>query len=255
MTGTPVALYDFPLSICCQMARLALVEKGVPFAVVHVDISAKKQQFEAWYLALNPKAVVPTLKIADAVTTDTIQIVQVVDAAFDGPALTPTDDAGAEEMRSWLRDLMAPRFGVLLYQGMRGEDGSAHVIEGRKDMLLALRLAQPHAADVLDARIAGNAKLRATLSDPAAIAQVVDSMHALVRRIDSALGERSFLVGSAYSLADAFCTAVLARFDMHGHASWWQDGELPAAEAYYQRMQRRDSWKRAGIVNTHPGKI
>ena len=64
MAAAPkVLLYDYPGSICCQMVRLTLAEKGVAYAKQTVDIMGKAEQFELWYTALNSKAVVPTLKI------------------------------------------------------------------------------------------------------------------------------------------------------------------------------------------------
>lgn len=240
-----VVLYDFPLSICCQMARLALVEKGVAFERHHVDISEKKEQFEAWYLALNPKGVVPTLVVDGEVVTDTIRIVQRVNDAFAGPELMPADEA--QNIRAWLRDLMAPRYGVLLYSRMLGDDGSVGIIEGRGEMLARLREAHPHAAELLDQRIEGNRRLRETLADPEATRAVVDSVHDLVKRVEVGLGDRTFLVGDAYSLADCFCTAALARFAMQGFSSWWDD--LPAVAAYYERMRTRPSFGAAGVVD------
>lgn len=39
-------LYDHPASICAQMARLALAEKGVPYKRRTVDIMETAEQFE-----------------------------------------------------------------------------------------------------------------------------------------------------------------------------------------------------------------
>ena len=75
MTGPKVVLYDYPTSICSQTARLALLEKGVPFERRNIDIMKKAEQFEPWYTALNPKSVVPTLAIGDEIVTDTVRIV------------------------------------------------------------------------------------------------------------------------------------------------------------------------------------
>jgi glutathione S-transferase len=75
VTGAKIVLYDYLGSICSQMARLALLEKGVPFERRNIDIMKKAEQFEPWYTALNPKAVVPTLAIGDEIVTDTVRIV------------------------------------------------------------------------------------------------------------------------------------------------------------------------------------
>ena len=98
MTGPNVVLYDYPTSICSQMARLALLEKSVPFERRNIDIMKKAEQFEPWYTALNPKAVVPTLAIDDEIVTDTVRIVYRIDGDFDGPRLTPVEPENAEAM-------------------------------------------------------------------------------------------------------------------------------------------------------------
>ena len=98
MTARDVLLYDHPASICSQMARLTLVEKGVPFRRQTIDIMETAEQFEPWYTALNPRAVVPTLKHGDEIVTDTIRIVHYVDKQFDGPSLTPADPEAAAAM-------------------------------------------------------------------------------------------------------------------------------------------------------------
>ena len=84
---TDLLLYDHPSSICSQMARLAIVEKGLPFKRQTIDIMVKSEQFEPWYIALNPAAVVPTLKIGDEIVTDTIRIVNRINT-YPGPDLT-----------------------------------------------------------------------------------------------------------------------------------------------------------------------
>ena len=56
MTGPKVGLYDYPTSICSQTARLALLEKGVPFERRNIDIMKKAEQFEPldWRSTRNP---------------------------------------------------------------------------------------------------------------------------------------------------------------------------------------------------------
>src|SRR5258707_814456 len=98
MPAPKVLLYDYPGSICCQMVRLTLAEKGVAYQKQTVDIMEKAEQFEPWYTALNPKAVVPTLKIGPEIVTDTMAIVPRIDAEFAGPRLTPTAPAERHAM-------------------------------------------------------------------------------------------------------------------------------------------------------------
>src|SRR5262245_38483826 len=115
MSTPRVLLYDYPGSICCQMTRLTLSEKGVAYEKRNIDIMDKAEQFEPWYTALNPKAVVPTLAIGDEIVTDTMVIVPRIERDFEGPALTPSAPEERAAMEAMMRDVMALHYGVLLY--------------------------------------------------------------------------------------------------------------------------------------------
>ncbi|MHA1544844.1 MAG: glutathione S-transferase family protein, partial [Alphaproteobacteria bacterium] len=99
-------LYDHKSSICSQMARLALVEKGCVFSRRQIDIMETNEQFEPWYVALNPRAVVPTLQIGEEIVPDTIHIVNRVQA-MAGTDLSGPDLSGNGTTQGWLRDIMA----------------------------------------------------------------------------------------------------------------------------------------------------
>ena len=78
----------FTHSLCPYAHRtaLALAEKGVPHKRIHVDLSNKPR----WYLDVNPRGLVPALETADgAVLTESLDLVEFVDEAFEGPNLAP----------------------------------------------------------------------------------------------------------------------------------------------------------------------
>jgi glutathione S-transferase len=232
------------------MARLALLEKGVKFMRRNVDIMDKAEQFEAWYTALNPKAVVPTLVVGDDITTDTIRIVHRVDREFDGPALTPADADRAEAMERTMRDIMGLHYGVLLYSRRLDADGKSPIVQARGDFLRDQRQRHPERAALLDPRIEGNGRLQAILANPIEIARHVDAARDLVGRLDQALAAAPYVSADRYTLADAFATAALARFRLHGFAHWWADGVNVNVAAYYQRMRERASWAAAEVFES-----
>jgi len=244
-----VLLYDYPTSICCQMTRLTLVEKGVSYARRTVDIMVKAEQFEPWYTALNPRAVVPTLAIGDEIITDTLRIVPRIDAEFDGPALTPPAAEGAAAMAATMRDIMGLHYGVLLYSRRLDRDGKSQTVIDRGRFLRDQRAKHPERAEALDRRIGGNERLQMALADPAEVERHVGEAKALVARLDQALADFLFVSGESYTLADTFATAALARFRMHGYDMWWQNGANPHVADYYRRMQERSSWAEAGVVD------
>ncbi|MDU8911639.1 glutathione S-transferase family protein [Aestuariicoccus sp. MJ-SS9] len=234
-------LYDHAGSICSQMARLALVEKAVPFQRRPVDIMDTNEQFEPWYVALNPKAVVPTLVIGNKVVTDTIRIVNRVQS-MDGPDLS-----GDATTQGWLKDIMAPHYGVLLYRNRLDPDGTAPQIVARGKLLKALLRQHPEMADLLEGRIAGNRRFQALLRNPEEIETHLASTRTLIDRMAAAVADQPFIAGPAYSVADCFATAALARFRIHRLTEWWRGTAL---EAYYDRMRARPSFEAAGVIDT-----
>jgi len=250
MTGANVLLYDHPGSICSQMARLALVEKGVAFERRTVDIMVTAEQFEPWYTALNPKAVVPTLKLGDEIVTDTIRIVHRVDREFDGPALTPSDPGDAARMDRTMKDIMGLHYGVLLYSRRLDANGRSPTVIERGKYLRQQLATYPERAEVLERRIAGNDRLQAILANPAEIGRHVEEARALVGRLDRALDGNGFVCGDRYTLADTFAAPCLARFRLHGFETWWSGGDNANVAAYYGRMKERPSWSIAAVVDS-----
>lgn len=243
-------LYDYPGSVCCQMARLTLAEKGVAYDKHLVDIMGKPEQFEPWYTALNPRAVVPTLRLGHEIVCDTFNIVARVDADFPGPPLTPDFPAGRETMDALMRAVMGLHYGVLLYCKRLDPDGRSRHIEERGRFLRAMRDEHPERGEALDRRIAGNERLQKLLADPAEVERHVGEAHALVETLDAALAERPFVAAKRYTLADAFASAALARFRLHGFEQWWSNGANPNVADYYRRMKGRPSWTAAGIIDS-----
>ncbi len=239
-----VTLYDSNDSICCQMARLVLAEKGVAYTKHAVDISgARNEQFEPWYLELNPKGVVPTLQVGTAVITDTLRICAYIDANFSGPTLMPANNP---QVPGWMKKIMALHYGVLMYKDLVDEHGECETLRQRHAHLVAIRERDGDPTGILERRIAGNARFRAVLTDPAQIEPFVSEARDLVHDMNAALSKRSFLAASTYTVADAFATAALARFEAHGYEDWWADeSHVPA---YYARLRARPSWAAAGVV-------
>lgn len=87
---------DYPLlfgadySVYVRIARLTLMEKGVAYDLVPVDIFAETGIRDS-HLARHPFGKIPTFKHGDFDLYETGAITRYVDEAFDGPALQPTD--------------------------------------------------------------------------------------------------------------------------------------------------------------------
>ncbi len=240
MTGILV-LYDHSASICSQMARLALVEKELSFQRHAIDIMETNEQFEPWYIALNPLAVVPTLKMGDEVVTDTITIVNRLQS-MPGPDLS-----GDDTTQDWLRAIMALHYGVLLYRNRLDPDGTAPQIMARGKFLQRLKKTRPDLEQLTNARLAGNQRFQKLLKDPVEIEKHMSAARGLIQQIADALAKQAYLAGSSYSFADCFATAALARFTIHGLADDWRG---TAIDDYYARMKSRPSFTAAEVIDT-----
>ena len=93
-------LYSYWRSTTSYRVRIALHLKGLTFETVPVDLGAGAQK-DAAYTALNPVAGVPTLVLNDGtVLTQSMAILEWLEAAHPNPALLPTDPVNAAHVRA-----------------------------------------------------------------------------------------------------------------------------------------------------------
>ena len=88
-------LYHYFRSSASYRVRIALNLKGVAFEAVAVDlrppVSAHRS---AEYLALNPEGLVPVLVDGERVFTQSLAILEYLEATHPTPPLVPADAAG-----------------------------------------------------------------------------------------------------------------------------------------------------------------
>jgi glutathione S-transferase len=90
----------FTHSLCPYAHRvsLALAEKRVSHERVHIDLSNKPRSF----LERNPRGLVPAVEKPDGeVLVESLDLIEWIDASFDGPSLVPEGKAG--EVASFIR--------------------------------------------------------------------------------------------------------------------------------------------------------
>lgn len=88
----PPTLYGAAYSVYVRAARLALVEKGVAYALVEVDIFGGA--IPDWYARLHPFGRIPAFEHDGFRLYEAAAIMRYVDEAFDGPPLMPADPRG-----------------------------------------------------------------------------------------------------------------------------------------------------------------
>ena len=84
-----VTLYGYKFSVYTWIARVTLVEKGVPYK--YREINPFSPTFDDAYLQLHPFKRVPVLEHDGFTLYETSAITRYIDFAFHGPALQPSD--------------------------------------------------------------------------------------------------------------------------------------------------------------------
>ncbi len=89
--GGPMILHGYFRSTATWRVRIALRLKGVAYEDVFHHLRRGEQRADA-YLALNPQGLVPALQLDDgAVLTQSLAIIDYLDARFPEPPLIPAD--------------------------------------------------------------------------------------------------------------------------------------------------------------------
>lgn len=242
-----VTLFHIQPSLCSQKVRLALAEKGVRYRARTVDIGPRMENYEPWYVRLNPHAVVPTLQHGERVVFDSARILRYIDEAFPGPALTPSEPALRERMEDRVQRADRLRLRELSYGTMGGPLGfvARRGERSRIQRLLQKKAEAPELAAAYDAKIEDVRRWFAIARDPVRVQEVKAEVLAVLDGIERDLLAQPFLAGPAYSLADVIWTVVLARLRMLGLGR--EVDRRPGLAAYYARMRARPSFRQADL--------
>jgi len=103
MPDTSLTLISNPLCPFVQRAAIVLLEKGVPFDRINVDLAAKPD----WFLALSPTGKVPLLKVCQADGTEAILfesmvICEYLEETQAGARMYPDYALSRAKLRSWI---------------------------------------------------------------------------------------------------------------------------------------------------------
>jgi glutathione S-transferase len=96
-----LTLYDFEMAPSPRRARILLVEKGVPFTAIQVDLRQQEQLGDA-FRAINPRCTVPALRLEDGgILTDNAGIAAYLEATYPEPPMMGRTALERAEVASW----------------------------------------------------------------------------------------------------------------------------------------------------------
>lgn len=93
-----IKLYTFPASTNSRKVRIALLEKGLEFERMNVDLS-KREQKNPEYLKIHPYGQVPALDDEGFIVYDSTMINEYLEDEYPYPPLMPKDSEGRARAR------------------------------------------------------------------------------------------------------------------------------------------------------------
>jgi len=240
-----VLLYHVPPSFYSQIARLGLQELGVAFEAQLVGPGPPTfETYRPWYMKLNPMGTVPTLVHGDQVVPDSDAILRYAVEHLSTVRRIPEDEVERAQMEEWITALRELPMRDLSY-GAPDKRKMGHRVNRLRARNLKWRAAKhPELAERYAHKLRDIEAFAESAIDEAAFAGHVGRVHALLDRLDTHLVDRTWLVGSAYSLADTVWTVGVARFVML-HLDPLEG--RPALAAWYGRVKTRPSFAAANV--------
>lgn len=244
-----VVLYHHPLSYNSQLARLVLAERSIPWQGHVVDIGPRHENFEPWYVKLNPGAAVPTLSIGGEVVTDPMHIAKVLDREFPGPKLFPEDPEESQQVDAWIELQQEFPEEELTLQDAAGAQGRLTEPDIQSHIAFLKRCADEHAElrDAYEAQIQKAEEDLRTVSDPTALVQLRKRVDYMLDRLNERVREHEWLVAERYTAADTAWTVLLARLELLKLDGLWENGAREPVQRYYSRVKERPSFHQAKL--------
>ncbi|MGB1274033.1 MAG: glutathione S-transferase family protein [Luminiphilus sp.] len=258
-----IHLYHFPLSLDSQKVRQGLEELGVQWQS-HPILLPAQQQFSPGYVRLNSRCVVPTLVIDGRVTTDTINMLNLLAARF-GPAnqCFEVSEAETESVNHWV-DRAADLFiEALTYGDVEGvkkpfpignATGSGRYHQDKVELLSGLIETYKNDPTLRSAYEKKRAVIEATKGAmvtpgqmPAIVSATKSELAALEAQLEAGpFNNGGWLASDAFSLADIQWSAVLYRLQWLGlQPLLWEDNSI--ISAYAKRLFAKASFQ-TGVV-------
>ena len=203
---TAVVLYGLSRSVYTRIARLALEEKGVEYALEEVEIFGPAGAPPA-HLERHPFGRIPVLEHAGFVLYETGAVTRYIDEAFPGPMLQPPDAAARARMNQVI--------GII--------DAYAY---------------RPMIWGVFVNRVSIPREGRA--ADEVAISSGLPRSRTALRTLEGVLGAQPFFAGEQLSLADLHVAPVLLYFQLTVEGRKMM-AEHPRLEAWLAGMKERRS--------------
>ena len=136
-----IKLYTFPPSTNSRKVRIALLEKGLEFERINIDLT-KREQKSPEYLQIHPFGQLPALDDEGFIVYDSTIINEYLEDEYPYPALMPSESEGRARARLMedFRDTHFNPYFVHIIQEMRkseGERDAARIDQAKSEITKA----------------------------------------------------------------------------------------------------------------------
>lgn len=234
-----LTLYHYWSSVCSQKVRMCLAEKGLPWQSHHVDIF-KFENYEPWYTALNPKAVVPTLDHDGTVLIESNVILEYLEDSFPQAPLRPADLAARAQMRLWVynSEELAHWNVNTCSHNLRHAKRMDQRYSRAEQMAAAERCPNPMISRRLKRRLLVGVSPEEEEDAYAKLDYLLDQM-------ELRLAAGPWLAGEAFSLADIAMAPMLNRIEVLARPEMIAAERRPRVADWWRRIQARPGYQEA----------
>jgi glutathione S-transferase len=229
-------LYKTDMSPCVRRVRITLIEKGLDFDVVDVDLPNMQQRTPV-YLALNPNGFVPTLSHKGHIVFESGVINEYLEDQFPEMALMPTDAYERAQVRMWMaaEGAMAKVFRGVMYQRLMAP--IHHLSRSHEE---ALEIAAKASDDPQD--ISWESRIwHLQVLTPEEEARDEARLYAWLDTVERALDGKNYLVGDSFSQADISMYPRIAMYNQLG--SDIDPGRYPNVLRWMAALAKRPSFE------------
>ena len=237
-------LYHHGSSVCSAKVRFTLMEKQLEWKGHYLNL-LKGEHFNAEYLKLNPKAVVPTLIHDGQVLVESTVICEYLDDEFQHVRLKPAKSMDRARMRLWTKAVdedLQPACKYITYAACH-----RHIIKRMPpDKFRQYMEGPPGEAET---RVAGDpnwVESKRAIVDMGIEAPGVASKFRMydmyLQKMEHALQRHEWLAGDAFTLADIALAPYVNRLDMLGMSEMWTVAR-PRLTEWFERIKARPTFK------------
>ncbi|XP_066256128.1 ganglioside-induced differentiation-associated protein 1 isoform X2 [Euwallacea similis] len=264
-------LYYNEYSFYSQKVVMALYEKHLLFTPHSIELTG--EQYQPWFLQINPKGEVPVLQDTGKIISDSARIIDYLEDNFsngDTPRLVPQDQGTEVKHKvTNFRNLIDKINGNILTVGSllhpelaTGSKKVPFIAPVRSRLLNAdkenARNLKKYAEENPDARqmllekADNQEKKREKLLNKDEFVKLLNETEKVFDKIEAELAEHDangrqdwWLCTDRFTVADISLTILMLRISQIGMEPYfWIEGKRPQVEKYFARVQQRESYKK-----------